>query len=136
MPVALNRFYEFVYEPPVKVAIYGPFLSSLTEVVAEVIGKWNIVEMSPSATTPVLSERERYPHIYRMITSAAGFSSAEFRMCRLFGWNKIATLHETTEPHVGTIHELQRLISTSNLSIIAAESFYKDPYEAMERLKL
>ncbi|XP_022083852.1 gamma-aminobutyric acid type B receptor subunit 1-like [Acanthaster planci] len=135
MPVALNKFYEFTYKPPVKVAIFGPMLSSLTEVVAEVIGKWNIVEMSPAASSPVLSERERYPHIYRMITSAAGFSSAEFRMCRLFGWDKIATLHETTEPHVGAINELQRLASESNLSIIAAESFYKDPFEAMERLK-
>ncbi|XP_038053709.1 gamma-aminobutyric acid type B receptor subunit 2-like [Patiria miniata] len=135
LPAALNRLYEFLYEPPVKVAIFGSLLSSLTEVVAEVIGKWSIVEMSPGATTPVLSNRDKYPHIYRMLTSAAGFSGAEFRMCGMFGWNKIATLHETTEPHVGVINELQRLVSTSNVSIIAAESFYKDPYEAMERLK-
>ena len=34
------------------------------------------------------------------------------------------------------INELQRLVSTSSLSIIAAESFYRDPVEALERLKV
>ena len=46
LPTALNRLYEFLYQPPVKVAIYGPLLSSMTTLLAEVIGKWNIVEVS------------------------------------------------------------------------------------------
>ncbi|XP_038053698.1 gamma-aminobutyric acid type B receptor subunit 2-like [Patiria miniata] len=70
-----------------------------------------------------------------MITSAAGFSSAQVQLFRLFGWNKIATLHQTKEPHVGVINALQDMVSAKNYSIIGAESFYKDPYDALQRLK-
>ena len=51
VPSALDRFYEFMYTPPVKVAIYGPAFSSVAAVLAEVIGKWNIVEVSNSYKT-------------------------------------------------------------------------------------
>ncbi|XP_033634883.1 uncharacterized protein LOC117296120 [Asterias rubens] len=44
VPSALDRLYEFMYTPPVKVAIYGPAFSSVAAVLAEVIGKWSIVE--------------------------------------------------------------------------------------------
>ena len=42
-PAALDRFYEMIYQPPVKVAILGPIFSAVSEVVAEVMSRWTIV---------------------------------------------------------------------------------------------
>ncbi|XP_038050632.1 gamma-aminobutyric acid type B receptor subunit 2-like [Patiria miniata] len=132
---ALNKLYDHIYTPPVKVALMGSVLSSVTESVGEVAGRWNLVEISPAGSSPVLSDRARYPYIYRVLTSAAGFSHAEMGIIRRFGWTKIATLHETVEPHVGTTVEMQKLAEQNNVTVIAAESFLANPFDAIQRLK-
>ncbi len=43
---ALNKLYDLIYQPPTKVLIYGPHLSSVSESVAEVAGRWALVEVS------------------------------------------------------------------------------------------
>ncbi|XP_071809845.1 gamma-aminobutyric acid type B receptor subunit 2-like [Asterias amurensis] len=131
---ALNKLYDLIYQPPTKVLIYGPHLSSVTESVAEVAGRWALVEMAPSST-PVLSKKLRYPYVYRMLVSAAGFSYAHVEIFRQFNWTNFATLHETSEPHAGVTVVLQQLAENNSLTLIAAESFLTDPYEAMQRLK-
>ncbi|XP_022082609.1 gamma-aminobutyric acid type B receptor subunit 1-like isoform X2 [Acanthaster planci] len=132
---ALNMLYDHIYTPPVKVALMGSVLSSVTESVGEVASRWKLVEVSTAGSSPVLSDRVRYPYIYRVLTSAAGFSHAEMAIIHRFGWIKIATLHETVEPHVGTTIEMQRLAESNNVNVIAAESFLSNPYDAVQRLK-
>ncbi|XP_022082611.1 gamma-aminobutyric acid type B receptor subunit 2-like isoform X3 [Acanthaster planci] len=127
--------YDHIYTPPVKVALMGSVLSSVTESVGEVASRWKLVEVSTAGSSPVLSDRVRYPYIYRVLTSAAGFSHAEMAIIHRFGWIKIATLHETVEPHVGTTIEMQRLAESNNVNVIAAESFLSNPYDAVQRLK-
>ncbi|XP_033639046.1 gamma-aminobutyric acid type B receptor subunit 1-like [Asterias rubens] len=135
VPSALNRLFEFLYTPPVKVAIYGPLMSSMTTVLAEVVGQWNLVEISPGASAPILTDHERYPHVYRMVVSSAAFGSAQAQIVSQFGWKRIATLHEATEPHRGRINQLREESALFNFSIIIGESFLTDPYEAMVLLK-
>ncbi|XP_033634235.1 gamma-aminobutyric acid type B receptor subunit 2-like [Asterias rubens] len=134
--VALNRLYELLYSPPVKVAIFGPLLSGTTEIVAQVIAKWDIIQMSPGASTPVLTDRVKYPHTYRTLTSSAAFAAAELQIIHKFGWTKIATFHQAREPHIGRTNEFLKLAaSDENISVVSTETFYNDPLEALQRLK-
>ncbi|XP_033634882.1 gamma-aminobutyric acid type B receptor subunit 2-like [Asterias rubens] len=135
LPITLNKLYEFIYNPPVKVAIFGPLFSSITEVLAEVIGQWNITQISPGASTPVLTDRVKFPHVYRMLTSSAAFGTAQAGIVRQFGWTKIATLNTATEPHKGRINSLKDEESESNFTVIISESFLTDPLDALKRLK-
>ena len=57
--------------------------------------------MSPGASTPVLTDRKKYPHVYRMLTSSAAFGSAQAEIIRQIGWKNIATFNTATEPHKG-----------------------------------
>ena len=45
VPVAWDRLYELLHEPPIKVAIFGPLLSAIADTVAQVVGRWSIVEV-------------------------------------------------------------------------------------------
>ncbi|XP_071794546.1 gamma-aminobutyric acid type B receptor subunit 2-like [Asterias amurensis] len=136
LPVALDRLYvELLGKPPTKVAILGPLLSKVAETVAQVIGRWSIVEITPGGSSSVFSNRDRYPHIYRILTSASLFGSAQAAIIRQFGWTRIATLNEAVEPHKGRIKQLHDESAHSNFSIVSSETFITDPEDALKRLK-
>ncbi|XP_033634248.1 gamma-aminobutyric acid type B receptor subunit 1-like [Asterias rubens] len=136
LPVGLDRLYvELLGKPPTKVAILGPLLSKIAETVAQVIGRWSIVEITPGGSSTVLSNRDRYPHIYRTLTSASLFGSAQAAIISQFGWTRIATLNEAVEPHKGRIKQLHDDSAMGNFSIVSSETFITDPEDALKRLK-
>ena len=53
-----------------------------------------IHQVSPTSSSPVLSNREQYPLFYRTISPESQINSARVRMIQQFGWTRVATIHE------------------------------------------
>ena len=81
---------------------FEPWLRPISEWSRNVVFSSPFLQkMSPGASTPVLTDRVKYPHTYRILTSSAAFAAAELQIIHKFGWTKIATFHQAREPHIG-----------------------------------
>ncbi|XP_070571828.1 gamma-aminobutyric acid type B receptor subunit 1-like [Ptychodera flava] len=133
--IALNLLYDHLYSPPTKIAVFGEIMSSITEPTAEVTGLWHVLQFAFATSSMRLSDRNTYPHFFRTTTSAADMNPAIRDIMYQFGWYRVATLHETVEPHSGVTNNLLSVLESTNISVEAAESFLGDPREALQRLK-
>ncbi|XP_071809085.1 gamma-aminobutyric acid type B receptor subunit 2-like [Asterias amurensis] len=134
--VGMTALFDLYYSQPVKIAVIGELLSTVTRDLTGVTSLWALTQMAFASSAVELSQRSMYPYFFRTIASADEFSPVQLEMFRQFGWSKISTLHETREPHAGVTNKLQKILEADpNFSIIAAESFNEDPMEAAQRLK-
>ena len=67
------------------------------------------MQISYGASSPSLSTVEMFPNFFRTIPSEVQSNSARFALMNKYGWEKVATLHETqtifSQVHVyGTLH--------------------------------
>ncbi|XP_072047423.1 gamma-aminobutyric acid type B receptor subunit 1-like [Amphiura filiformis] len=133
--VAMTGLFELLYTPPTKICLMGEMLSFITQELAEVTSHWKLLQMAHASSASELSDRNRYPYFFRTIASAARLNPVQLAIMRVFGWKKVATLHEAQEPHAGVSSNLHQLLEESSVSVLAAESFIADPKDAMKRLK-
>ncbi|XP_071794700.1 gamma-aminobutyric acid type B receptor subunit 2-like [Asterias amurensis] len=117
------------------VAFIGPVQSPVAEVIAQVLKRRNVIQMSPGATSTIFEDRIKYPYVYRTSSLWSESSIAEAEIIRTFGWRKIATLQGDIEPHGALIRMLQREASTSNFSLVISETIRDDPMEALQHIK-
>ena len=52
------------------------------------------MQVSYASTSPVLKDRELYPHFFRTISSDLAFNPARAALLRKYGWKRVATLHQ------------------------------------------
>ena len=62
--------------------------------------------MSYGSTTPVLTNREKFPYFFRTISSANDFIPVRMAIMKKFGWNRVAVLTEQREPYAGVSQTL------------------------------
>ena len=53
--------------------------------------------MSHAATSPALSEREKYPTFYRLAPADSSYNAARKTFLQYFRWKAVAALHEDVE---------------------------------------
>ncbi|XP_033634269.1 gamma-aminobutyric acid type B receptor subunit 2-like [Asterias rubens] len=133
--VSMDSLYDMLQEPEMLVAFFGPVQSPVADVVAQVLKRRNVIQMSPGATSTIFEDRIKYPYVYRTSSLWSEASIAEAEIIRTFGWRKIATLQGVIEPHGALIRMLQTEALTSNFSLVISETFHDDPLEALQRIK-
>lgn len=81
---------------PFKIMFLGGGCSLATEPLAALSGRfYNVTQLSYGASTPALSDTNMFPRFYRTIPSEVQANSARFALMKQFGWERVATLHET-----------------------------------------
>ncbi|XP_070554748.1 gamma-aminobutyric acid type B receptor subunit 2-like [Ptychodera flava] len=133
--VTLDALYYQLHNPPTKLMIVGSLYSMTVEPTAELTGVWNIIQVSYAGSSPSLSNRQKYPYLFRTIPSMEEFNPARLAFIRTAGWTRVATIHELVEPHTTTSSNLMKGIVEANLTLVAAESFVRDPSERVRVLK-
>ena len=58
---------------------------------------YHAIQVSFGATSPALSDRERFPKFFRTIPSEITGNSLRFAVMELFNWTRVATIHQTEE---------------------------------------
>ncbi|XP_033640706.1 gamma-aminobutyric acid type B receptor subunit 1-like [Asterias rubens] len=118
-----------------KIMILGDGCSISTEPTAQASHHWNIIQLSYSASSPALSDREIYPRLFRMFPPETVFNVIKFAVFELFNWRKVVTLHQSVYLFSKAMVDLQEKAAEHNISIIAAESFLGDPEAQVENIE-
>ncbi|ELT92412.1 hypothetical protein CAPTEDRAFT_123994 [Capitella teleta] len=130
----IDAMYKHLYEPPTKLMIVGPSCSSVSQPVAEAAVLWNLTVVSYSATSPALSDRERYPRFFRTVAPDTCVIPARRAMMEYYGWNKIGTIHETYEIFTAVTDEINQMMSEQNWTIITTEVMTNKPADQIANL--
>ncbi|XP_070537750.1 gamma-aminobutyric acid type B receptor subunit 2-like [Ptychodera flava] len=128
-------FVEHISHPPTKLMILGPAYSSVTKSVAQTAPHYNLVEVSPSATSPEFSDRSKFPLLFRTIQSDLSHNPPRVALLKYFGWKRVATLHQNQALWSTTTGKLHDGLSADNITMISFAAFDNDPQHQIQQLK-
>ncbi|XP_041463881.1 gamma-aminobutyric acid type B receptor subunit 1-like [Lytechinus variegatus] len=133
--LALNLLYEMILSKPSMIAFVGSIEAETTKILAAVTGNWGIIQMGFANSAIGLSDHLLYPFFIRTMGSSSDLNKVKLQICERFGWSKISTITEATEPHAGIMEDLHSLLDDRNITLVTRQSFYYDPAGVMDRLK-
>lgn len=126
--------YQLLYNEPTKIMVLSG-CSSVSTFVAQAANMWNLIVLAYGASSPALSNRERFPMFFRTHPSATLHNPMRVKIFQHFKWNKIATIQETQELFTSTIEDLERRVKDAGIDIVVRQSFLTDPTNAVRNLK-
>ena len=88
--------YDLLYNQPQKVILLAG-CSTVCTTVAEAAKMWNLVTVCYGASSPALSNRKRFPTLFRTHPSATLHNPTRISLMKKFKWTKIAILQEAEE---------------------------------------
>ncbi|XP_072047137.1 gamma-aminobutyric acid type B receptor subunit 1-like [Amphiura filiformis] len=128
-------FFDQIYREPQKIMILGGGCSVGSEAIASTAHYWNLISVSPTSSSPALSNRVKYPLFYRTQTTEHSLNPARVAIMKEFGWTRVATIHENYELFSLTVDDLVSELKEANITLITSESFVDNPKNQIENLK-
>uniref|UniRef100_A0A5S6QQK2 G_PROTEIN_RECEP_F3_4 domain-containing protein n=1 Tax=Trichuris muris TaxID=70415 RepID=A0A5S6QQK2_TRIMR len=129
-----KRLYELLYTLPTKVMLLSG-CSLVTTVIGEAAPVWNLILLAYGASSPALSDRNRFPTLFRTHPSATIHNPTRIKLFKKFGWKKIAILQSVEEVFSSTEDDLEKSCEANNIQVISVQSFFGDPAPAVRSLK-
>lgn len=126
--------YELLYNPPTKILVLTG-CSIVSTFVAEAAKMWNLVVLAYGASSPALSNRDRFPTFFRTHPSATLHNPTRVKLFQRYKWKRIATIQVSMEVFTSTIDDLERKVKEANIEIAVRQSFLTDPTNAVKNLK-
>ncbi|KAL5007635.1 hypothetical protein ScPMuIL_016441 [Solemya velum] len=134
--LATDRMYAMLYNPPTKLVIVGAACSHESEATAQSSHLWNVTQISYGSSSPLLSDRQRFPKFFRVTTPDTEHNIARISLMRRLGWKRIATIHESLDFFSAVTDNLIQQVKDLDIEIMAAEIFDDDPTTQVENLKV
>ncbi|ESP00240.1 hypothetical protein LOTGIDRAFT_141127 [Lottia gigantea] len=126
--------YNLLYTKPVKLMVLSG-CSIVSTFVAQAAKMWNLVVLAYGASSPALSNRQRFPTFFRTHPSATLHNPTRVKIFQKFGWTKIATIQDTQEVFQSTKEDLSKRVKAAGINIVATQTFLTDPVNAVRSLK-
>ncbi|CAH1173950.1 unnamed protein product [Phaedon cochleariae] len=99
--------YNLLYNQPTKLMLLAG-CSTVCTTVAEAAKMWNLVVLCYGASSPALSDRNRFPTLFRTHPSATVHNPTRIKLMKKFGWSRVAILQQTEEVFISTVEDLER----------------------------
>ncbi|XP_022093142.1 gamma-aminobutyric acid type B receptor subunit 1-like [Acanthaster planci] len=119
----MKGFVDLINEEPTKLMLLGASCSVVSQPVAETAQHWNLVQMSASSTSDVLSYKERFPYFFRTNPAQSGLNTPRIAIMKEYGWERVAIIHESNDVYTNAMNKFSEELSLNNLSLVAKESF-------------
>ena len=76
--------------------IIGPGCSEATHFIGTLVGKEgiNLIQIAPTATSPDLTDTEKYSNTFRMLASSIEFARTFEKLVKISNWENVAVLYE------------------------------------------
>ncbi|KAK6195470.1 hypothetical protein SNE40_000895 [Patella caerulea] len=126
--------YNLLYSKPPKLMVLSG-CSIVSTFVAQAAKMWNLVVLAYGASSPALSNRQRFPTFFRTHPSATLHNPTRVKIFKRFGWTKIATIQDTQEVFQSTKEDLDKRVKAAGIHITVTQSFLTDPINAVRSLK-
>uniref|UniRef100_A0A0K0EVM9 IP03705p (inferred by orthology to a D. melanogaster protein) n=1 Tax=Strongyloides venezuelensis TaxID=75913 RepID=A0A0K0EVM9_STRVS len=130
--LAAKQLFELLYNPPVKLILLSG-CSPVTTVIAEAAPVWNLVVLSYGASSPALSNRARFPTLFRTHPSANMHNPTRIKLFDKFKWKRITILQSVEEVFTSTAKDLEEECRKKDIRV-DKQSFYGDPTDAIKTL--
>ncbi|XP_022083422.1 gamma-aminobutyric acid type B receptor subunit 1-like isoform X2 [Acanthaster planci] len=126
---------ELYNQTTTKIMVLGAGCSIVTQPTAQASHHWNLIQLSYSSASPLLSNRNLFPKFFRAFPPETVFNAVKFAMLKHFGWKRVATLHQTIDlfslPTVAFLDQAKE----NGIEIITSESFADNPDIQVSNLK-
>ncbi|XP_013144269.1 PREDICTED: gamma-aminobutyric acid type B receptor subunit 1 [Papilio polytes] len=122
--------YNLLYNPPQKLLLLAG-CSTVCTTVAEAAKMWNLMVLCYGASSPALSDRARFPTLFRTHPSATVHNPTRIKLMQKFGWSRIAILQQAEEVFISTVDDLEAHCKKSGIEIVTRQSFLSDPSDAV-----
>nr|QRN45425.1 metabotropic GABA-B receptor subtype 1 [Carausius morosus] len=126
--------YNLLYNKPQKLMLLAG-CSTVCTTVAEAAKMWNLVVLCYGASSPALSDRNRFPTLFRTHPSATVHNPTRIKLLEKFGWSRVAILQQAEEVFISTVEDLEARCKESGIEIVTRQSFLSDPSDAVRNLR-
>ncbi|XP_048517566.1 gamma-aminobutyric acid type B receptor subunit 1 isoform X2 [Dendroctonus ponderosae] len=126
--------YNLLYNEPTKLMLLAG-CSTVCTTVAEAAKMWNLVVLCYGASSPALSDRNRFPTLFRTHPSATVHNPTRIKLMKKFGWSRVAILQQAEEVFISTVEDLEARCSEAAIEIVTRQSFLSDPSDAVRNLR-
>lgn len=87
------------------------------------------------ASSPALSDRNRFPTLFRTHPSATVHNPTRIKLMKKFGWSRVAILQQAEEVFISTVEDLESRCNEAGIEIVTRQSFMSDPTDAVRNLR-
>ncbi|KAK2584146.1 hypothetical protein KPH14_006578 [Odynerus spinipes] len=126
--------YNLLYYKPHKLMLLAG-CSTVCTTVAEAAKMWNLVVLCYGASSPALSDRNRFPTLFRTHPSATVHNPTRIKLLQKFGWSRVAILQQAEEVFISTVEDLEARCKEAGIEIVTRQSFLSDPSDAVRNLR-
>ncbi|XP_068912302.1 gamma-aminobutyric acid type B receptor subunit 1 isoform X3 [Tenebrio molitor] len=126
--------YNLLYNQPQKLMLLAG-CSTVCTTVAEAAKMWNLIVLCYGASSPALSDRNRFPTLFRTHPSATVHNPTRIKLMKKFGWSRVAILQQAEEVFISTVEDLETRCMEANIEIVTRQSFLSDPGDAVRNLR-
>ena len=130
------RLYELIYEEKDQKVIIISGCSTVCTTLAEAASQWNLVTMCYGASSPALSNRERFPTLFRTHPSATVHNPTRTKLFKRFKWSQISVIQEAEEVFLTTLDDLEKETKKQDIEIVNRQIFKDNPEAVVKNLKL
>ncbi|KAG5893995.1 hypothetical protein JTB14_004250 [Gonioctena quinquepunctata] len=109
--------YNLLYNQPTKLMLLAG-CSTVCTTVAEAAKMWNLVVLCYGASSPALSDRNRFPTLFRTHPSATVHNPTRIKLMKKFGWSRVAILQQAEEVFISTLEDLERRCTEADKSTV------------------
>ncbi|XP_034182289.1 gamma-aminobutyric acid type B receptor subunit 1 isoform X4 [Osmia lignaria lignaria] len=126
--------YNLLYNNPHKLMLLAG-CSTVCTTVAEAAKMWHLVVLCYGASSPALSDRNRFPTLFRTHPSATVHNPTRIKLLQKFGWSRVAILQQAEEVFISTVEDLEARCKEAGIEIVTRQSFLSDPSDAVRNLR-
>ncbi|CAK5081089.1 unnamed protein product [Meloidogyne enterolobii] len=131
--LAARQLFELLYNDPTKLILLAG-CSPVTTMIAESAHVWNLLVLSYGASSPALSNRERFPTLFRTHPSANMQNPTRVHLFERFKWKRITILQSAEEVFDSTAKDLEEQCREKGIRV-ERHSFYGDPKDALKAIR-
>jgi len=130
------RLYQLIYEEKDQKVIIISGCSTVCTTLAEAANQWNLVTVCYGASSPALSNRERFPTLFRTHPSATVHNPTRVKVFQRYKWTRISVIQEAEEVFVTTLDDLEKEAKKQDIEIVNRQIFKDNPEAVVRNLKL
>ncbi|KAF2880965.1 hypothetical protein ILUMI_25181, partial [Ignelater luminosus] len=132
--VGVDRFFHALYSNKIIIMLLGTSCSNVTESLANIMPYWNILQVSYGSTSPVLSDRTKFPLFFRTVAPDSSHNAARISFIKHFGWSTVATLTLSQQPYLLSLNNFVNELEAANISCVATITFSLENFKEQLRV--
>ncbi|ELU10782.1 hypothetical protein CAPTEDRAFT_200216 [Capitella teleta] len=135
--VASRELFHALQDEPTKIMLLGGFPSHVAVAVAQTARWWNMIQISPAAFDPDLSQRTKYPYFFRTRAALTTFNAARKSLLDHFSWTRIAIIARQTDYFITTTDMMTVYLEDHGIDALTTEVYQTEaqPMNEIKRIK-